>query len=593
MSGNRRITATGAVCCIILATVALLSLPHSPTKNGIERQDSDDPSWFRDVTREVGLAFEHDAGPPGEYAMPQSIGSGAALFDFDGDGLLDVYLVNNGGPRGAKNRLFRQLAGGKFQDVSEGSGLNIPGYGMGTAVGDANNDGMPDVLVTQLGSVRLFLNAGRGKFRDVTEGAGLDNPFWGTSAAFVDYDRDGFLDLVVVNYVAYVDSHKCRTAAGRMEFCAPHPFPGSVTKLFRNRGANPTANAPTVRFEDVTLATGLGTKPGPGLGVTCADFDGDGWADIFVANDGGPNHLWLNRPNADPASVSVTPRKFSEQAVSRGVAFNAIGSAEANMGVALADADGDGLLDLFVTHVKNEQHTLWKSGPPGAYRDRTALSGLTRGRWRATGFGVAMADFNHDGSPDLAIVNGDIEAAEFTRPDAETVGALGPFWSQYAQRNQLFVNDGRGGFQDVSRPGEAWSAVANVGRGLAWGDVDGDGAIDMLVTSIAGPARLFRNVAPKHGHWLMVRAFDPALKRDAYGARIVLTAGGKTAVGLINPGQSYLCSNDPRAHFGLGAADHVELFTVFWPNGDEETFAGGPADRVVTLRRGEGRPRAK
>ncbi len=578
---------TGAVLIGLVGSILLFAPPRPPPDATPDPISEDDRPWFDDVTGKVGLDFVHDAGPVGDYLMPQSLGSGAALFDFDGDGRLDIYLLNNGGPTGAPNRLFRQLPDGKFQDASKGSGLDFAGYNMGVAVGDVNNDGLPDVLVTQVGGVKLLLNSGGGKFKDVTGEAGLDNPFWGTSAAFVDYDRDGLLDLVVVNYVGYVDSHQCRTATGRMEFCAPHPFPGTVTKLFRNRGPVPTAKSSSVRFDDVTLAAGVGKQPGPGLGVVCADFDGDGWADIFVANDGRPNHLWLSRPNPDPATKAFTPRIFSEEAVGRGVAYNATGKAEANMGIALADVDGDGLLDVFVTHVKNEQNTLWKQGPPGAFRDRTAISGLTRGRWRATGFGVALADFNHDGAPDLAIVNGDIEAAVVDRPDAATVQALGPVWSQYAQRNQLFVNDGRGGFLDASRPGEPLTANANVGRGLAWGDVDGDGAIDLLVTSIAGPARLYRNVAPKSGHWLIVRAYDPAFKRDAYGAKIIVTAGGRPAVSLINPGQSYLCSNDPRAHFGLGAADRVDSVRVLWPDGTEETFAGGPADRTLTLRKGE------
>ena len=518
--------------------------------------EPDEPAWFRDVTVEVGLDFVHDPGPTGGFAMPQSIGSGAAFLDFDGDGLLDIYLLNNGGPTGAPNRLYRQLPGGRFQDVSRGSGLDFAGHCMGAAVGDVNNDGKPDVLVTLFGGVKLFLNSGNGTFTDVTAAAGLDNPLWGTSAAFVDYDRDGRLDLVV-NYVAYSGSQNC-PRAGRPEFCAPHPFPGSVTKLYRNR----TTAGAAVRFDDVSLASGLGAQPGPGLGVVCADFDGDGWPDVLVANDGKPNHLWISRPNPDPATVALTPRVFTEEGLARGIGVNALGKADANMGTALADVDGDGLFDLFVTHVKNEQNTLWKQGPRGLFRDTTATAGLAAGRWRATGFGTVLADFDHDGWPDLAVANGDIEAAEPGAVDPAAGAAAGAFWAPYAQRNQVFANTGAGTFRDRSGPGEPFCATPNVARGLAWADVDGDGAIDLLVTSIGWRARLFKNVAPARGHWLHVRALDPALKRDAYGAVVTVTAGGRARAGAINPGQSFLCSNDPRAHFGLATAAQYESLRV-------------------------------
>ena len=584
--------ATGGLVAL-LAVVAAWLTHHSPAPTPLP--DPDEPPWFRDVTEEVGLDFVHEAGPTGGYPMPQSIGSGAAFLDFDGDGLPDFYLLNNGGPTGATNRLYRQLPGGRFRDVSRGSGLDISGYNMGVAVGDVDNDGRPDILVTQFGGVRLFRNLGGGQFADVTVEAGLDNPLWGTSAAFIDYDRDGRLDLVVVNYVVYLDSRKCPDASGRPEFCAPHPFPGSVTKLYRNCTGEP-GGPPGVRFSDVTLASGLGQFAGPGLGVVCADFDGDGWPDIFVANDGKPNHLWVSRPNPNPATATLTPRVFTEEGLGRGLAVNALGRAEANMGTAFADVDGDGLLDLFVTHVKNEHHTLWRQEAPGLFRDRTAAAGLTNARWRATGFGAALCDFDHDGAPDLAIANGDIQATDFDPPDDATTRALGPFWSKYAQRNQLFTNDGTGTFRDRSRSGEPFCEKANVGRGLVWGDVDGDGAIDLLVTSAAGPARLYRNAVPARGHWLMVRALlplGPGCDRDAYGAVITARVGQRRQVAAINPGQSFLCSCDPRAHFGLGAADRVDALTVLWPDGSEEAFPGGPADRVVTLRRGGGRSQDK
>jgi hypothetical protein len=529
------------------------------------------PAWFADVTDEVGLDFVHDAGPvDGRYFMPQSLGSGAALFDFDGDGRLDILLLNNGGPSGQPCRLYRQLPSGKFQDVSAGSGLDVSGYNMGVAVGDVNNDGRPDVLLTQYGGVRLFLNRGGGTFADVTREAGLDNPSWGASAAFLDYDRDGRLDLVVVNYVDYDPTWPC-TTRGRQEYCSPQSFPGQVTRLFRNLGPGP---AVAVRFEDVTLAAGLGRLPGPGLGVVCADFDGDGWPDIFVANDGKPNRLWVNRRDGT----------FADEAVRRNVAFNEMGAAEANMGIALGDADGDGLFDLFVTHLGEETNTLWRQGPRGSFRDRTRATGLATPRWRGTGFGTVMADFDLDGAPDLAVVNGRISKAPGVANEA-----LGPHWGRYAERNQLFANDGSGRFRDVSPANPAFCGTPGVGRGLAWGDVDGDGALDLLVTTAAGRARLYRNVAPRRGHWLMVRAVDPACKGDALGAEVRVRAGGRVQFRLVAPASSYLCSCDPRTHFGLGAAGGVEEVAVRWPDGSSEVFPGGPADRLVVVEKGSGR----
>jgi hypothetical protein len=444
------------------------------------------------------------------------------------------------------------------------------------AVGDVNNDGRPDVLVTEDGGVRLFLNQGNGTFVDGTKEAGLDNPLWATSAAFVDYNRDGWLDLVVVNYLDYVATRRCTGMDGLRDYCGPSSFSGQVTRLYRNLGRGAGSNA--VRFEDVTVTAGLARAPGPGLGVVCADFNGDGWPDILIANDGKPNHLWINQKDGT----------FKEEGVPRGIAYNSMGQAESNMGIAIADVDGDGLFDIFITHLSDERHRLWKQGPRGQFRDHTISTGLTTPAWNGTAFGTVLADFDHDGAVDLAIVNGHVRRMRDSRPDKATLAALGPFWGRYADRHQLFVNEGGGRFRDISPQNQPFCSTPGVGRGLAWGDVNNDGAIDLVVTSVAGPARLFRNVAPKQGHWLMVRAIDPALKRDACGAEVTVIAGKRRWLGLINPGSSYLCSNDPRAHFGLGQAAHVDALRVRWPDGSEETFKGRPADQVVVLRKGEG-----
>jgi hypothetical protein len=540
----------------------------APTQNIDQTFSPAAAPWFEDVTDRSGLQFLHAVGPEAEqYFFPQLTGSGAALFDFDDDGRLDIYLVQNYGPQSqATNQLFHQRSDGRFEDVSAGSGLDVAGYGQGVAAGDVNNDGRPDVLVTEYGKVRLFLNEGGGKFRDVIGESGLDNPHWGTSAAFFDFDRDGWLDLVVVNYVSYDESKDCSSKAKRRDFCGPTAFEGTAARLFRNAGDG------SGRFEDVTGKSGLAKQPGPGLGVVCSDFNGDHWPDILVANDGVANHLWINQQNGT----------FAEEAVTRGVACNALGTAIANMGIALGDVDGDGLDDVLITHLPDELPVLWKQGPVGQFQDRTGASGLAQPRWRGTGFGAVLADFDHGGAMHLGVVNGGVRLLDRAVPSGTN------FWGHYEERNQLFANDGTGRYRDISPQNEAFCGPLGVYRGLACGDLDNDGALDLLVTAVAGRARLFRNVAPKRGHWLMIRAVDPALGgRDCYGAEIVVKAGERRWRRQINPGYSYLCSNDPRAHFGLGQVEHVDSIDVVWPDEMVETFPGQGVDRVIMLRKGE------
>jgi hypothetical protein len=563
---------------VILTTLEMGCKGTRPDSPGIVAPEP----WFVDVTKERGLDFVHDAGPTGDFFMPQQVGSGAALFDFNNDGRLDILLLQNGGPQSqSTNRLFMQQEDGTFKDVSRGSGLDFAGWNMGVAVGDVNNDGWPDVLVTQYGGVRLFLNQRNNTFLDVTKEAGLSNPGWATSAAFFDYDRDGWLDLVVVNYVDYDPTWPCQGPYGKPDYCAPKTFKGRVSRLFHNQGGTIAAGGevgatvPPARFQDVTVPSGLGHVPGPGLGVICADFDGDGWPDVFVANDGAPNRLWINQHNGT----------FKEESVQRGVAYNAMARVEAGMGVAYGDVDGDGLFDLFVTHLAEESHTLWKQGPRGLYQDQTAQAGLLNPRWRGTGFGTVLLDFDHDGALDLALVNGRVSA---TPGGADH--SLGPFWNAYGDRNQIFANDGTGRFRDISEDNPPFCGTYNVARGLACGDFDNDGAQDLLVTSIAGPARLYRNVAPKKGHWLVVRAFDPLLQRDALGSEVQVRAGAKRWVRWMHPAESYLCSSQPRAHFGVGTAARVDGIEIVWPDGKREAFPGIDADRVVELRKGAGRP---
>ncbi len=570
---------SAVVMFLLMSLVVLLGCSNStnPTQPAVSAEETSGQDWFEDVTESAGLDFVHDPGPTGTFFLPQSMASGCAFFDCDGDGLLDIYLLQHAGPNSKSvNRLYRQGPVGKFRDVTEGSGLGVAGYGMGVAIGNVNNDGRPDVLLTQYGSLKLFLNLGGGRFRDVTEASGLLNPLWGASAAFLDYDRDGRLDLVVVNYLDCDPYRDCESPDGKRDFCGPNQFLGTCSKLFHNRGPAPESDgkpATPVRFEDVSFASGIGRLPGPGLGVACADFDGDGWPDIFVANDGQPNRLWINRHDST----------FVNEAVSRGLAYTSMGKAFAGMGVAVGDVDNDGLLDLYVTHLGSETNTLWRQGPRGEFRDETRQSGLASPRGHGTGFGTLLADFDNDGALDLAVVNGRVLNGGPAKDPR-----LG-FWEPYAERNQLFAGDGKGGFRDISPSNPVLCGPWNVARGLARADFDGDGAPDLLINITGARARLLRNVAPNRGHWLAVRAIDPRQKRDAYGAEVRVRAGKKEWMRSINPAESYLSSSDPTAHFGLGEAARFDAMVVTWPDGVRERFDGGAADRAVPLRRGEGR----
>jgi hypothetical protein len=541
-----------------------LSVAPPPPKAGAQ--------MFEEIAESVGLSFMHDSGAKGEYFMPEQAGSGVAFIDYDNDGLLDLYLVQCGGAdSAARNQLFRQEVGGRFRDASEDSGLDVTGHGMGAIVGDLDNDGWADLVLTEYGRARVFLNR-RGKFEEVSARSGVDNPRWGTAASFLDFDRDGWLDLVVANYLDYDPHQKCFDAAGVREYCGPHSFPGTVARLFRNTSGRGTND---FLFEDVTVQSGFAKASGPALGVLCADFDGDRWPDVFIADDGKPNRLFINQKNGT----------FTEEAGLRGIAYTGMGGIAANMGVAIGDVNIDGLFDLFVTHLATEQHTLWAQDPRGLFQDKTAQFGLVNPNWKGTGFGTVLADFDHDGALDLAFVNGAVRRANSPGP---RLAKLAPFWSPYAQRNQLFLG-GTGRFTDISEENPAFSGRAGVGRGLAMADYDQDGDLDLFVTNAGGPGQFFRNIAAKRGNWLSIRAVDPALGgRDALGAEILLEAGGRRFWRLVQTSFSYLSSSDARAHFGLGEAGEFDRVLVLWPDGTTEVFAGGAANRAIVLERGTG-----
>jgi hypothetical protein len=527
---------------------------------------------------------------PGTFFFPEIMGAGCALFDFDRDGKLDVYLIQGAGsrPRGGstipppRNRLLRQVSAGKFEDVSAGSGLDVADVGMGIAVGDINNDGWPDVFLANYGADRLLLNQRNGKFLDISAAAGIEDLNWGASACFVDYDRDGWLDLCVANYLDYDPGHPCPDAEGALDYCNPKLFHGVAARLYRNisgmgiPGGDPVDRP---RFQDVSWDSGIGQLKGPGLGVVSGDFNGDRWPDLVVANDGAANHLWLNQRNGT----------FIEEAVPRSAAYDNQGRAQANMGIALGDPDGDGDADLFVTHLRGENNALYLNDPHIGFAEESARSGLALPSIPFTGFGTAFLDLDLDGDLDVAVVNGAVRRPRLGTFSKNKLNSALEYWPLYAERNQVFLNGGRRSFQELAADSQPFCQDLTVARGLAMGDIDNDGDIDLLVSEANGTSRLFLNQAPRKGHWLLIQAVEPTMGgRDAYGAQITISCGQKTWTSWVNAAGSYLSSSDPRVHFGLGDATEVTTITVVWPNGDEEVFPGGPVDRQVKLSHGAG-----
>ncbi len=543
------------------ASLCLLVIACNSTDN------TNSPSRFVDVTQEVGLDFVHEAGAQGRYFMPEEMGAGSALFDYDGDGDLDVYLVNGGwiySERKVKNRLFRQESDGRFLDVTEESGLGDTGFGMGVAVGDIDNDGDADVYVTNFGGDSLYVNNGDGTFRNATEAAGVDNPGWGCSATFFDFDLDGFLDLYVTNYVDYDSSVTCTDKAGRKHYCGPRKFNGSVDVLYRNLGDG--------RFADVSLQSGVARFNKRGLGVVAADVDADGWPDIYVANDAQENLLWMNQKDGT----------FQEQATRFGLALNKFGQAEAGMGIAIGDVNGDLKPDFLVTHLERESNTMYVSSTAAGYLDNSLAAGFEAPQITPfTGFGSGFVDFNLDGFLDLAVGNGRVDRA------SKPLRQDGDYWADYAEPNLIFLGEGDGRFKNGSGQFSDFSAPIENTRGMAFGDIDNDGDVDILVNNCGGKVQLFRNEVEREGAWLIVEPFDPALQRSPQGAQVLVKAGGKTYYGEVRSGYSYLCSNDPRVHFGLGKVDKIDEIAVIWPDGEKEIFGQREVNRFVRLEKGK------
>ena len=537
-------------------------------------------SLFTEITTKAGLPSMVAPWPDGTYAAPESTPGGIALFDYDNDGDLDIYLVMYPPPgpweiaRGqrAENKLYAQGKDGKFGLVTDAGGLNDGGYGQNVAMGDIDNDGDLDVYVSNIGPDRLFLNDGAGAFADVSSKAGIPadrTSGWSTGAAFVDYDADGFLDLYVANYIVFDPSVVCPGSDKRPDYCGPARFKGTIDILFHNNGDG--------TFSDVTEAAGINT-PRRGFGVVCADFTGDKLIDIYVTNDSDPNSLWVNRGDGT----------FVDEAMKRGMAISGTGVSEASMGIAVGDVDGNGRFDLLMTHWSNQTNTLYMASDSYDYRDRSASSGLSPIDMPYTGWGCVFFDHDHDGDLDLAVANGRV-----VRGTPNPGAKLSPFWNDYAEQNLMIDNQGAGQFANISDRAGGFTGVVENTRGLAYGDIDDDGDIDLVTTTLNHTLRVYRNDAPKkENHWLMIRAMEG--KRDAMGAKLKLVFDANTPapvnrIGLVSFSQSYLAGNDPRVHFGLGKAQRVKSVEITWPDGSVETFDVGSVDRSIIVRKGEGK----
>jgi hypothetical protein len=530
---------------------------------------------FVESAAATGLTFTHDNGASGQYYMAEQMGAGAALFDYDNDGDLDVYLVEGGAlgtsPKtGTTSRLFRNdLTIGPdgtrtlhFTDVTERAGVGWRAYGMGVAVADYDNDGDLDLFLTSFGPEALFRNNGDGTFTDVTAAAGVSDPLWSTSASFFDYDRDGDLDLFVANYLDFTlaDNKTCYDPLGARDYCGPRAYRPVPDRLYRNEGNG--------RFIDVTEAAGISRAGGAGLGTVAGDFNRDGWLDLFVANDATPNQLWINQRNG----------RFVDEAVLSGTAFNAAGNPEGSMGIASGDPDADGDEDLFVTNIIGETFVLYENDGHATFEDARARWGVAQPTAAFTGFGTDWIDYDNDGWLDLFITNGAVNLIESQR------GQPVPF----RMKNLLFRNTGSRRLANVS--GEAGPAFAldQIGRGAAFGDIDNDGDTDIVVTNNGGPVRLLINQASSGAHWLQVRLEQPG-NRQGIGALVGVERAGKpTLWRRVKTDGSYASASDSRIQAGLGESAAVTAVVVHWPDGRQERWTGIQADRLVTLKRGTG-----
>ena len=564
--------------------LAVLGAASAACGGGGSRRAAASDDWFVDGSERAGLDFVHRSGRSGAFYFPEITAAGAAFLDYDDDGDLDVFLVQSGRLRppgdatgrssearvGAdSDRLFRNdlSSGGalRFTDVTAKARIATRGYGQGVAVGDYDGDGWPDLYVTSFGPNQLLRNRGDGTFQDVTRRAGADDPRWSTSAAFVDIDRDGWLDLYVANYVDYtlVTDRPCLQPGGRRDYCGPRAYLPLPHLLLRNRGDG--------TFDDVSERSRISTALGNGLGVAAADFDSDGWPDIYVANDQMENFLWLNQHDGT----------FRNVALQSGTALSGDGSTEASMGVDAADFDDDGDEDLFFANLTGEKNTLYVNDGHGGFDDLSLRSGLGRLNQPYTGFGAGWLDFDNDGRLDVLVVNGAVLAV-----DAQLrAGDVLP----YRQPAQLFQGLGDGRFREVTEKAGAALRVPAVSRTAVFGDVDNDGDVDVLITQIDGPVRLLLNQVGARRHWVGLRLVTG--RRDALGARAALRlADGRVLWRRARTDGSYCAANDPRVLFGVDGSTRGGAVEVLWPDGRRERFPDAAVGRYTTLTEGRGEP---
>jgi enediyne biosynthesis protein E4 len=525
-----------------------------------------DPSFrLTDITARAGISFKHNNGAFGGKYLPETLGSGVAFLDFDKDGWQDIILVNGADWPGHRTQrstlaLYRNNRNGTFSDVTRSAGLDVEMYGMGVAVGDFNNDGFPDLFITAVGQSRLFQNTGKGGFRDTTKQSQLEgHTGFSTSALWFDYDRDGRLDLFVANYVKWAPAQDvfCSLDGRHKSYCTPEAYRGASCWLFHNRGDG--------TFEDVTAKSGIFDSTSKSLGVAMLDYDLDGWPDIFVANDTQPNKLYRNNRNGT----------FKDVAIEAGVAFSEDGKARAGMGVDVADYENSGIPGIAVTNFDDEMIGLYRGSQKGIYADRAALSDVGRISRRSLGFACFFFDADLDGLLDLLVVNGHIDdTVRNIRRDVT-----------YEQPPHLFLNAGAGEFHDIAAQVGPAFAEPKVGRGAAFGDIDNDGDLDVVLTTNHGPARLYRNDAAGTGTRKSIRFEMEGTRsnRDAIGAVVRLYYAGKYSSLTVKSGSSYLSQSELPLTFGLGNQSTVAKVVVEWPSGLTETATNLKAGRYLWL----------
>jgi hypothetical protein len=563
-----------------------VSCADRPSSDPVQPSSTSEP-WFIDRARESGLDFVHFNGMTGAFHFPEVIPPGVALLDYDGDDDLDLFVPQGqmlgrkaisealNPPQGPlKSRLYRNdlevRADGtrtlRFTDVTDASGILVQGYPMGAAAGDFNNDGCIDLYVTSLERGQLFHNDCDATFTDVSRASRTDGRGWSVSAAFVDYDRDGWLDLFVGYYVQYsVEADKpCLHPIGSLQdYCPPSVYRTRPSQLYRNNRDG--------TFTDVTVAAGVAREFGPALGVATADFNGDGWIDIYVANDGEPNQLWMNRRDGT----------FTNTALLAGAALGADGEAKGSMGVDAADFDHDGDEDLFITELAREGHDLYVNDGSGVFEERAASAGIRLSSLPRTGFGAAWFDVDNDGWLDILTVNGAVRHA------ADALTRHEKFSLQ--QPKQLFRNLGNGQFADVTPRAGTALQDPEVSRGAAFGDVDNDGDTDVVVANDNGPLRLLVNNVGSRMHWVGLQ-LSGRQRRDMVGARVgIVRSGRPTLWRRARADGSYASANDPRVLVGLGETATIDKVRVEWPGGKAEEWTAVPVDRYTTLKEGESR----